>query len=120
MNCLGSLSHITETIAVCRKDCAAKGTPFYADALAAALGISYDRLARYAAGENTSKTTAALLAGALQACTASVLEHAMKGDAKQQTFYMWYLRNRGGFSDKGPELPRETGGTVVFVGENRI
>lgn len=120
MNQLGSIAHITETIDTCRRTCRQQGVPFHADALAAALGISYDQLARYAAGEGTSRTVAGLLTAAVQECTADVLDWALKGDQKQHGFYMWYLRNRAGFSDKGPEIPRDGGGTVMFFGESRI
>lgn len=120
MNQLGSIAHITERIEECRRHCEQQSVPFHADALAAALGIPYETLVGYAAGEGTSKTVAALLSAALQECTASVLEYALRGDQKQHSFYMWYLRNRGGFSDKGPESPRESGGAVVFFGEGKI
>ena len=119
MNRLGSLSHITATVAACREQCEAQGVPFHADALAAALGISYETLTAYAAGRGTSKTVAALLSAAVQDCTASVLDHALRSDAKHHSFYMWYLRNRGGFFDKGGEAPRENT-TVVLFGEDKI
>lgn len=118
MNRLGSLAQIRAVIDTCRDECKAGDIPFHADALAAALGISYDQLARYADGEGTSANTAALLTAALQECTAAVLSRAMNGDAKQHAFMMWYLRNRGGFSDKG-DIVRPDGG-VTFVGEGRI
>lgn len=103
----------------CRERCVAAGVPFHADALAAALGISYEALTRYAAGEETVPGVAALLAAALQECTASVLTCAMEADPKRHAFYMWYLRNRGGFADKGGEPARPDGG-VTFIGEGRI
>ena len=49
MKQLGSLSQITATIEQCKAKCAAEGSPFHADALAAALGISYETLKDYAA-----------------------------------------------------------------------
>lgn len=119
MNRLGSLAQIKQTIDDCRAQCRQQDIPFYADGLAAALGIPYDRLARYAAGEGASVTTAALLSGALQECTASVLAYALRADQKHLPFYMWYLRNRAGFFDKDADTPRQGGG-VTFVGEERI
>lgn len=119
MNRLGSIAHITETVDACRRHCEAQGVPFHTDALAASLGISYETLTAYAAGRGASKTVAALLSAAVQECTASVLEYALRSDAKHHSFYMWYLRNRGGFSDKGGELPKD-GTTVVLFGEEKI
>ena len=115
MKRLGSLTAIEQRINDCRAQCEAAGVPFHADALAAALCISYDRLVEYAA---ESGNTAALLRGALQEATASVLSHAMKSDSKHHALYMWYLRNRGGFSDKAADSGLHGG--VVFVGEGRI
>lgn len=120
MNRLGSLAAIRKTVEGCKRQCREEGIPFHADALAAALGISYDTLARYAEGKDTSLTTASLLKSALQDCTASVLSFAMASDAKQQPFWMWYLRNRGGFSDKGREAVGTESVAVTFIGEGRI
>jgi hypothetical protein len=120
MNKLGSLAHIAEAVAACREACTERDIPFHADALAAALHIPYGQLVRYAAGEGTSPSTAALLSGALQECTASVLSYAMNGDPKRHGFFMWYLRNRGGFSDKAGDMPPAEGDSVTFVGEGRI
>lgn len=119
MNRLGNLAQIKENIHRCRAQCAAADLPFFADALAAALGISYHRLVQYAAGEGTSRTTAALLSAALQECTASVVAHALGADQKHHALCMWYLRNRAGFFDKETDAPRQGGG-VTFVGEERI
>ncbi len=116
MNRLGSLAVIRQKTQECKQRCEAQGVPFHADALAAALGISYETLVRYAAGENTA---ADILSAALQECTASVLSFAMAADAKHHALYMWYLRNRGGFSDKGgAALPGDGG--ITFIGEGRI
>lgn len=120
MNKLGSLTAISERVDACRRECAENGVPFHADALAAALGVSYDTLIHLAAGEDTSKTMADLLGGALQECTASVLSHAMTADPKHHAFLMWYLRNRSGFSDKAGDAPRFETAAVTFVGEGRI
>ena len=115
MKQMGRLSDIRERIDVCRARCEALGVPFHADALAAMLGVSYDRLLRFA---DERGNTAALIRAALQECTASVLSHAMQSDPKHHALYMWYLRNRGGFSDKATEGVMHGG--VVFVGEGRI
>ena len=115
MKRMGSLPQIERRIADGRAACAALGVPFHADALAAALGIPYDTLKQYAS-ENGN--TAALLRAALQECTAAVLSHAMVSDPKHHAFYMWYLRNRGSFSDKEP-IGGGMGG-VMFIGEGRI
>ncbi len=119
MNKIGKVSDIAERIAVCRTECAANGVPFHADALAATLGVPYDQLARYAAGEGTSPNVAKLLANALQECTASVVSFSLSSDTKYHPLVMWYLRNRAGFTDKG-EAPPSQGATVTFVGENKI
>ena len=115
MKRLGSLPQIERRIAEGRAACEAAGVPFHADALAAALGISYETLAQYAS-ENGN--TAALLRAAMQECTAAVLSHAMSVDPKNHAFYMWYLRNRGSFSDKETAVGGASG--VVFIGEGRI
>ena len=108
-------------IAACRAACVQRDEPFHADALAAALGISYETLVTLAAGNGTSKRMAALLRGALQECTASVVAAALSADPKTHNLWMFYLRNRAGFADKGErgELKFEAG-TVTFVGEERI
>ncbi len=118
MNQLGKLKDVEAAVARCRRDCAAADVPFHADALAAALGIPYETLTRYAVGRGTM---AVLLRGALQECTASVIAAALRADPKAHGLWMFYLRNRAGFADKGerPELKTEAGG-VVFVGEERI
>lgn len=120
MNRLGKVSDIAACIEGCRADCAAKGVPFHADALAAALGIPYEQLARYAAGCETSHNVATLLSGALQECTASVVSFAMERDAKHHPLVMWYLRNRAGFADKGDAAAPSSTAAVTFVGENKI
>lgn len=118
MKQLGTLKDIERAVAACREACAAANTPFHADALAAALGISYETLLRYAEGRGSM---AALLKSALQECTASVIDRALQADPKAHGLWMFYLRNRAGFADKGekPELKTEAGG-VTFVGEERI
>ena len=119
MSRLGSVADVKSAIEECKARCAAQGTPFHADALAAALHVSYDTLHTLANGNGASQKLAAVLEGALQECTASVLTHAMAADAKQHGLYMWYLRNRGGFSDKGG-APFHADGGVTFIGEGRI
>ena len=115
MNAIGTKAQIEKRIAACREDCRAKEIPFHADALAAALGLSYAALETLAAGKGR---LAALLAAALQECTASVVSYTFSADPKQHAFLMWYLRNRAGFTDKAE--PRQTGGAVTFIGEERI
>lgn len=109
------------TVAACRAACAARGEPFHADALAAALGVSYETLRSLADGHNATASLSALLRAALQECTASVVAAALAADPKAHGLWMFYLRNRAGFADKGerPELRTEVGG-VIFVGEERI
>ncbi len=120
MNQLGKLKDIEACIAACRVQCEALGAPFHVDALAAALGISYETLMRYASGEGTSANTAALLRAAVQECTASVVACALHADPKAHGLWMFYLRNRAGFADKGDAPKAEATGCVVFVGEERI
>ncbi len=118
MKRLGTLQDIENTVKLCRAACAAANVPFHADALAAALGVSYETLVRYAEGQGSM---AKLLKAALQECTAAVIEAALCADPKAHGLWMFYLRNRVGFADKGekPELKTEAGG-VIFVGEERI
>ncbi len=108
-------------IAACRTACVQRDEPFHADALAAALGVSYEKLIALAEGNGVARRTAALLRGALQECTASVVAAALSSDPKTHNLWMFYLRNRAGFADKGErgELKFEAG-TVTFVGEERI
>ena len=115
------IGDVEAAIAACRADCAAREQPFHADALAAALGVSYETLLALADGKNASGTVAARLKAALQECTASVVAAALAADPKAHALWMFYLRNRAGFADKGerPELRTEVGG-VIFVGEERI
>ena len=115
------LQHLEETITACRAGCAARGEPFHADALAAALGVSYETLLARADGKNTTAAVAARLKAALQECTASVVAAALAADPKAHGLWMFYLRNRAGFADKGehPTTPAAVGG-VIFVGEERI
>lgn len=117
MKQLGSLAQIRDTIAQCRVQCEAQGGPFHADALAAALGISYDTLVEYA---NTRGNVAVLLTAALQECTASVIAHALSADPKSHPLWMFYLRNRAHFADKGERCELPSGGSVQFVGEEKI
>ncbi len=121
MNQLGKLKDIEQTIATCRARCAADHIPFHADALAAALGVSYETLVRYAEGRGTSTHTAAILRAAVQECTASVVACALDADPKAHSLWMFYLRNRAGFADKGETRERATeAGNITFVGEERI
>ncbi len=117
MKQLGSLAQITDTINRCRVECAAAGGPFHADALAAALGISYETLVEYASGRGS---VAALLTAALQECTASVVAHALAADPKSHPLWMFYLRNRAQFADKGERCELPMGSGVQFVGEEKI
>ncbi len=121
MNRLGKLQEIEERITACRAQCAAAEIPFHVDALAAALGISVETLLAYADGHGTSVSTAAMLTAAVQECTASVIACALRADPKSHGLWMFYLRNRAGFMDKGESRePRADGGAVTFVGEERI
>lgn len=113
----GSLADIRRAVSECKTRCEALGIPFHADALAAALGISYETLVRCAEGKEVGATTAAVLAEALQECTASVVSFALSADPKHHALYMWYLRNRGGFADK---IAPSHGDGVTFIGEGRI
>ena len=117
MKQLGSLAEITATIERCRRECEAEGGPFHADALAASLGIAYETLVEYASGRGS---VAALLTAALQECTASVISHALSADPKSHSLWMFYLRNRAHFADKGERCELPTGSGVQFVGEERI
>ena len=118
MNKLGKLEDVENKIAVCRARCAAENVPFHADALAAALGIPYETLLRYADGTGSM---AVLLRAAVQECTAAVIACALAADPKSHGLWMFYLRNRAGFIDKGEGRDlRADGGTVTFVGEERI
>lgn len=118
MKKLGKLDDIEQKIGACRARCAAAGVPFHADALAAALGISYEMLLRYADG---SGSMAVLLRAAIQECTAAVIASALAADPKSHGLWMFYLRNRAGFVDKGEAREsRADGGAVTFVGEERI
>ena len=119
MSRLGTAEEVREVIADAKRRYEAQGLPFHADALAAALNVSYDTLVELASGNGVSAKTATVLSAALQDCTASVLSFAMAADAKHHALYMWYLRNRGGFSDKGGAVLHGDGG-VTFIGEGRI
>ena len=116
MKQLGKLQDIQHAVDACRTACAANDTPFHADALAAALGISYDTLLRYAGGRGE---LGRLLGAALQECTASVIGYALRADPKSHGLWMFYLRNRAGFTDKGEARVGVTE-PVKFVGEERI
>lgn len=116
MNRLGKLCEIEASIAACRVECAKQDVPFHADAVAAALGISYDTLLRYANGRGE---LARLLGATLQECTAAVIGAALSADPKTHGFWMFYLRNRAGFSDKG-DTRTVLAEPVKFVGEERI
>lgn len=118
MKQLGTLSEIKAMIDGCRRRCEADGSPFHADALAAALGIPYETVVIYASGKGE---TARLLKAALQECTASVITHALAADPKSHGLWMFYLRNRAGFADKGEARASQmTAEPVRFVGEERI
>ena len=119
MSRLGTVEEVRGLIADAKRRYEAQGLPFHADALAAALDVSYERLAEMAQGKGVSAKMGAVLSAALQDCTANVLSFAMAADAKHHALYMWYLRNRGGFSDKGGAVVHGDGG-VTFIGEGRI
>ena len=114
---LGTISDIKATIDACRRRCEAEGSPFHADALAAALKIPYETVVLYASGKGE---TARILKAALQECTASVISHALAADPKSHGLWMFYLRNRAGFADKGEARATHTEEPVRFVGEERI
>ena len=113
---MSSIKDVEGAIEACRATCAARGEPFHADALAAALGISYEALVSRAEG---CGAVAKRLTAALQECTAAVVAAALTADAKAHGLWMFYLRNRAGFADKGAEVRTGVGG-VIFVGEERI
>ena len=118
MKQLGTLKDITATIDGCRRQSEEQQSPFHADALAAALGIPYETLVLYAAGKGE---TARILKAALQECTASVITHALAADPKSHGLWMFYLRNRAGFADKGETRAGQvTAEPVRFIGEERI
>ncbi len=117
MKQLGTLRDITQRIEQSRAACAAAGEPFHADALAATLGVSYDTLVRYAAGKGVLAKT---LQAAIQECHASVIGYALRADPKSHSFWMFYLRNRVGFSEKGEARASVPEAPVAFVGEERI
>lgn len=117
MKQLGKLSDIAATIDECRRRCELENAPFHADALAAALGIPYETLVHYASGKGE---TARILKAALQDCTASVISHALGADPKSHTLWMFYLRNRAGFADKGETRANPSEAPVRFIGEERI
>ena len=68
----------------------------------------------YASGKGE---TARILKAALQECTASVISHALAADPKSHGLWMFYLRNRAGFADKGEARATHTEEPVRFVGE---
>ncbi len=117
MKQLGKLCEIRAAIDACRARCAAADEPFHADALAAALGIPYETLVQYAVGRSE---TARILKAALQECTASVIGYALSADPKSHGLWMFYLRNRAGFMDKGEARASTGEAPVRFVGEERI
>ncbi len=117
MKQLGTISEIKATIDDCRQRCEAGDSPFHADALAAALGIPYETVVAYASGKGE---TARILKAALQECTASVISHALAADPKSHGLWMFYLRNRAGFADKGETRATHTEEPVRFIGEERI
>lgn len=117
MKQLGKLGEIQTTIADCRRRCEAENAPFHADALAAALGIPYETVVAYASGKGE---TARILKAALQECTASVISHALAADPKSHGLWMFYLRNRAGFADKGETRTVQATEPVRFVSEERI
>ncbi len=117
MKQLGTLSEIKTMIDECRRRCEAENAPFHADVLAAALGIPYETVVAYAAGKGE---TARILKAALQECTASVVSHALAADPKSHGLWMFYLRNRAGFADKGETRAVQAEEPIRFVGEERI
>lgn len=107
---------VDEAIRACKRVCAEKGEPFHADALAAALGVSYTELCRLADGRGRVPKA---LRAAIQECTASVIGAALAADPKSHGLWMFYLRNRAAFSDKADK--REQGvPPVVFTGEDGV
>ena len=118
MKQLGTLQEIEATVRECRERCHAAEMPFHADALAAALGISYDTLLQYAAGRGQ---LAALLKAALQECTADVVAAALSADPKAQSMWVFYLCNRAAFAEKGEKADVVSSAVnVTFVGEDKI
>ena len=110
------LQDVEGVIEACRAACAARGEPFHADALAAALGVSYEAMLDRARGDGA---VAHRLAAAVQECTAAVVAAALAADPKTHGLWTFYLRNRAGFTDKAAEVRTGVGG-VIFVGEERI
>ena len=113
-----SLKGLDEAIERCRAACAARSEPFHADALAAALGVSYETMLSAADGDGA---IAVRLRAAIQECTAAVVAAALAAEPKSHGLWMFYLRNRAGFVDKGESttVRTEVGG-VTFIGEERI
>lgn len=114
---LGTYAEIEEAVTRCKHACAAQGTPFHVDALAAALGVSYDTLCTYAAGKGKLAQT---LRAVIQDCTASVIGAALAADPKSHSLWMFYLRNRASFLDKGDKRDMPNDAPVVFVGEEQL
>ncbi len=112
---------VTAALRRCRQQCEAAGGTLHADALAAELGISYEQLAAAADGCGASRAVAAAVRHALQQCTAAVVAAALADEPKTHPMWMFYLRNRAGFVDKGEARDLKTAvGSVIFVGEERI
>ena len=114
---LGKLPDIAAAITACRVQCEQNGLPFHVDALAAALGVPYETMMRYAAG---SGEIGRMLKAAVQECTASVVGCALTADPKSHSLWMFYLRNRAGFMDKGDKREIVCEAPVQFIGEERI
>lgn len=108
-------------IEACREGCRERGEPFHADALAAALGVSYETLAALVSGsEACPEALRAVLTAAMQECTASVIAAALAADPRSHGLWTFYLRNRAGFAEKGERPVGHSEPGVVFVGEERI
>lgn len=114
---LGKLMDIAAAIDACRLQCQQNDQPFHVDALAAALGVPYETMMRYAAGPGE---IGRMLKAAVQECTASVVGCALAADPKSHSLWMFYLRNRAGFMDKGDKRESLCEPPVQFVGEERI
>lgn len=112
----GTRAQITRAARLARAACREADEPFHADALAAALGISYDELVA-AANDESRPAVAARLRAVIQECTASVVAEALRADPKAHGLWMFYLRNRVGFADG---RAASAGQAVTFIGEDRI
>lgn len=117
--CRSEASRLAAAQAAAREACRAAGEPFHVDALAAALGVSFEELMA-AATDERHPVRAARLRAAMQECTASVVGEALRADPKSHGLWMFYLRSRGGLSEERAESLGSAAGGVTFVGEERI